>query len=189
MPDLFDPVWAVDGEVLVPSEAQIRNGFSCGPVSPALFNYLFQSIEQTINSLEVGGTGVSEAREIATTEGVQGGGDLSADRIIRLHINGLDTTTSIANDDLVVIYDQSEGEHRAISRENFVSGLGGGGGGGGGGVDAGENVGTGAGSIFSGLSSTTMQFRKIKAGGGMDVSTISDDVVVALADMGTELTV
>src|SRR5690606_10887854 len=44
MPDTFDPVWAVDGTVETPTEAEIRAGFVCGPANPGRFNWLFQTM-------------------------------------------------------------------------------------------------------------------------------------------------
>ena len=49
--DLFDPVWAEEGEVEVPTSLQIRSGFLCGPVSPGLFNWLFQTLQAADNGL------------------------------------------------------------------------------------------------------------------------------------------
>ncbi|WP_406858480.1 hypothetical protein ABEG18_12970 [Alsobacter sp. KACC 23698] len=183
MANIFTPVWAVDGEIETPSEAEIRKGFACGPARPGVFNWLFQTLESTINALNLGDM-ASKFRQIATTEGIQGGGDLEADRTLRLDISGLQEATDIANEDLVVIFDADVGSHRKMTRQNFAAGLGGDGG-----PIGGANIGTGNGSVFASLSGSTLQFRKIKDGGGLGVSTVSNDVVIAIADMGAELSV
>lgn len=189
MADFFDPVWAVDGDIYVPSEAEIRLGFTCGPASPNLFNYLFQTLQTTINSIDLSG-GIPVSRQVGTTEGVKGGGTLEADRLIRLDIGGLSAKTTIANDDYVVIYRPGEGQHYKISRSNFVAGLTGGGGGGGDpGLTGAENIGDAGGDFFASLSGTSLQFRRIKNGGGLSFTTSGSNVVGAIADMGTALTV
>lgn len=187
MSDIFDPTWASDDDALIttPSAAQARQGFVCGPADPGLFNYLFQSIMSAINSLNVGDM-ASKFRLINTTEGIRGGGNLEADRTLRLDFAGLQPAEGIANDDLLAIFDQSANEHRYVTREDFVDGLGGGGGGG---VTGATNIGTGAGESYSGISGSTLQFRKIKDGNGIAVSVASNDIVISLADMGSELTI
>jgi hypothetical protein len=161
MADIFETIWASDDDALisVPSEAEIEHGFGCGPASPGRFNWLFQTIMSAINSLNIGDM-ASKFRSISTTEGLTGGGNLEVDRTLRLHYPGLEVVEEVANDDLVAIYDTSAAKHVSISREDFVAGLGGEGGG----ITAGANIGTGEGSIYSGVSGTSLQFRKVKAG-------------------------
>lgn len=184
MAEAFDPVWAADGEVDVPTEAEQRIGFQCGPVTPGRFNWLFQTMQSLINSLNIGEM-VNQTRVIGTTEGLKGGGDLTADRTLSLDVPGLEAETGIANDDLIAIFDTSAGVHRKMTRDNFVAGLGGGGGGS---ITGGENVGTGTGLIFKGLSGANMQFRKLLNAGGLTIGVATDDVTISLADMGSALT-
>lgn len=184
--DVFEEVWASDDDALidVPSAAEIRDGFRCGPASPGRFNWLFQTIMSAINALNIGDM-VSKYRQINTTEGLSGGGNLEIDRTLRLYYMGLEPETVIANDDVIAVYDTSAGKHVRMLRSDFVSGLGGGGGG----ITAGANIGTGTGLIYSGVSGTSLQLRKILAGNGMAVTVATDDVVVAMADRGSELTI
>lgn len=182
MADLFDPVWASDGQLYVPTEAEIRVGFSCGAVSPYLFNYLFQSIEATINSLNTAAM-TPLTRQINTTEGVQGGGTLESDRTIRLAFNGLNAVTGIENTDLIAIY--RDGVHYKITRQNFVAGLGGEGGSI---LLGGENVGAGA-EIYKGLNVDTFQLRTLTGTAGVFVwTTGTDETNLAFADF-EEMTV
>lgn len=181
---LFDPAWAVDGIVEAPSDAEVRAGFSCGPANPYVFNWLFQDIQTKLNSLSAG-TPVQESREINTTEGIQGGGDLSQDRLIRLNIPGLQAETSIANDDYIVIYDVSDAVHKKMTRSNLIAGLGGEGGS----ITGADNIGDGGGELFSSLAGDTLEFRTLKAGEGLVVSTVGNNVTVAHADYATSLTV
>lgn len=182
---VFDTVWASDDDALidVPSDAEIRDGFRCGPASPGLFNWLFQSLMSAMNDLNIADM-VSRFRRVATTEGITGGGDLTVDRTLRLDFDGMETAGAIANDDLVAIYDVSTEAHRKMTRADFVAGLGGGGGG----VTGATNIGSGAGELYSGLAADTLEFRSIAAGDGIDVVIASDDVVVSIADMGADLT-
>ena len=171
---LFDPAWAVDGIVEAPSDAEVRAGFSCGPANPYVFNWLFQDIQTKLNSLSAG-----------TPEGIQGGGDLSQDRLIRLNIPGLQAETSIANDDYIVIYDVSDAVHKKMTRSNLIAGLGGEGGS----ITGADNIGDGGGELFSSLAGDTLEFRTLKAGEGLVVSTVGNNVTVAHADYATSLTV
>lgn len=182
---IFDPVWAVDGETYVPTEAEIRSGFQCGAANPYLFNYLFQSIEATINSLDVSGL-VPLSREINTGLGLTGGGNLSQNRTINVAFVDFETSTTIANDDWVFIYDQSEGGYRKISRANFVAGLGGEGGA----IVGAENIGDGDGEFFAAVDGgTTLQFRTLDVGAGLDILTDGNTVTVSFAALPSELTV
>ena len=184
----FDPVWAQDGETYVPTEAEIRAGFSCGPVSPYLFNYLFQNLEATINSLNLEAM-VPLTRLVETGTGLQGGGDLSQDRTISIDIASLQTTTVIANNDWVMIQ-LDGGGYRKITRQNFVAGLGGGSKGDGWGIIGAENVGDGGGQIFAGIDGgETIWFRTIEAGDGLQVSTGSTEVLISFATISNELTI
>lgn len=186
MADVFEEVWASDDDALmdIPSAAEIRDGFRCGPASPGRFNWLFQSLMSAINSLGISDM-ASKFRNISTTEGITGGGNLEIDRTLRLHFMGLEPETTIANDDVIAVWDTSAGKHVRMLRSDFVSGLGGGGGA----LTAGSNIGTGDGLIYAGLSGSTFQLRKIKAGDGMAVTVATNDVVVAIADRGSELTI
>lgn len=181
---VFDPVWASDGVLTIPSEADIRAGFECGRADPGLFNYLIQILQSAINDLDVNAP-VPVNRRIDTTDGLNGGGDLSQDRLIRIDFSTLTAEASIANDDLVMIFDASANALRVMTRADFVAGLGGGGGG----LTGGSNIGAGTGSVFSSLSGTTLQFRQIKQGTGLSVVTSGDDVVVSFADYPATLTV
>lgn len=181
----FDTVWAVDGDIAVPSEAEIRAGFRCGPASPGVFNYLFQRLMQVINSLNIGDM-VSKTRLIETTEGIRGGGNLEADRTLRLDFSGLQPAAELANDDLLAIFDVSANEHRYTNREDFIAGLGGGGEGG---LTGGANIGVGDGLVYSGVSGSNLNFRKLKDGDGINVETVGDDIVFSLANMGAQLTI
>lgn len=182
--DLFDPVWAEEGEVEVPSNLQIRTGFRCGPVSPGLFNWLFQSLQAAINALDIGDF-VSKFRKINTTEGLTGGGTLEDDRTLRLHYPGLEEKLSISNADLVAIYDPLSNAHRQVTRAVFVAGLGGGGGGG---LSDGTNIGDGTGEFFSGVDVDSFLFRTAKSGSGVVIATTGNTVTFSVADMGAELT-
>ena len=185
MSDVFDQIWASDDDALIdtPSAAEIRQGFRCGPASPGLFNYLFQRLMSAINALNIGDM-ASKFRLISTTEGITGGGSLEDDRTLRLNFSGLEPETSIANDDIIAVFDTSANKHVGMTRQNFVAGLGGEGGG----ITAGTNIGTGDGLIYAGVSGTNIQLRKIKAGDGLSVAVATDDVVVSLANRGSELT-
>lgn len=182
----FDPVWAADGEVSAPSEAEIRAGFSCGPLTNTRLNWIVQILMSAINDVDVD-AGVPLSRQVATSEGIQGGGDLSNDLLLRLNIDGLEVESAIANDDLIAIFDASAGVHRAMTRANFVSGLGGGGGGGD--ISGGANIGTGGGEVFASVSGSNLQFRKILHGVGLNVTTVDNDVVIAFASLPSPLTV
>lgn len=179
------PTWASDdsAKIDVPSEIEIALGFGCGKASPGRFNWIIQSLQSTLKTLSAGNW-TSQARRIDTTEGLKGGGDLSDDRTLSLAINDLETETTIDGGDLIALYDVSAGAHRSMTRDNFVQGLGGGGGL----VTGGENVGDGAGKVYKGLSGGNIQLRSVKSGGGVSVSVVDDNIVVALADMGSALT-
>lgn len=186
MSDVFDPTWASDDGALIttPTADQIRSGFVCGPADPGLFNWLFQSVMSAINNLGIGDM-ASKFRQIATTEGIQGGGDLQSDRTLRFDFAGMQEESTIADNDLVAIYDTSVGAHRKMTKANFVSGLGGGGGS----LTGAANVGTGDGEIYVGLSGSNIQLRKIKDGNGIDVTVATNDIVISLTDIGSELTI
>jgi hypothetical protein len=183
--DIFDPIWAQDSEDIVPaSEAEIRRGFLCGPVTPGRFNWLFQQLQAALNAIGAGNF-VQSSRKIDTTEGVSGGGDLTLDRTLKLDLPGLEAKTSAANEDLLVIFDQTATKHKRITRAEFLVGVGGEGGT----ITGGENVGTGTGSVFKDVASGLLRFRQMLNGGGFDITTVDDDVVFTLADLGAELTV
>ena len=186
MSDVFSQVWATDpsAEIDVPSQAEIALGFRCGPASPGRFNWLFQTIMSAINALNIGDM-ASKFRLIDTTEGIQGGGDLQADRTLRLDINGLQPKVAASDNDLIVLYDPVDNAHRKQTRAQFAAGFGGGGGS----ITGGANVGTGAGVIFKDVSGTNLRFRRILAAGGVTVAVSGDDVTIATADRGAALTV
>lgn len=185
----FDPVWASDeaAEITEPTAAQQATGFSCGPADPGLFNWLFQNLQSAVNALAAGNF-VSALRSIATTEGIQGGGTLEADRTLRFDFPGMEAETSIANDDLIPIYDTSAGAHRKMTRANFVAGLGGDTGTGGGLIWNAENIGAGDGEVFASISSGILQFRTIDEGDGVNVAVVGDTVLISLADRVADLT-
>ena len=183
--DLFDPIWAEEGEVEVPSNLQIRTGFRCGPVSPGLFNWLFQSLQAAINALDIGDF-VSKFRKINTAEGIAGGGTLEDDRTLRLNFQGLEEKGSgVSNSDVVAIFDPVANAHRRMTRAQLVAGLGGGGEGG---ISDAENIGDGEGEFFSGVSVDAFEFRTAKSGNGIVVATTGDEVTFSVADRGAELT-
>lgn len=67
-------------------------------------------------STSVVGTG----RAVSTSEGVQGGGDLSADRTLRLDINGLtEDTTPDGSADFVATFDASAATHKKVKPVNM----------------------------------------------------------------------
>jgi len=181
----FDPIWASDDEALIdpPSDAEVRMGFSCGPVTPGVFNWLFQTLMSTINSLGIENM-VPSLRRIETAEGITGGGDLTADRTLRLNIPGLESEASVASDDLIVVYDASREQHVKMTREDFTAGLGGEGGG----ITGGANIGTGTGELFASVSGSNLQFRKLLNGGGMVIAVAGNDVSIGPADRGADLT-
>lgn len=186
MSNVFDDIWASDDNAPIdtPSAAEIRQGFRCGPVTDGRLNWLFQMLMSAINSLGIGDM-ASKFRLISTTEGIQGGGNLEVDRTLRFDFAGMQEETTIADDDLVAIYDTSVGAHRKMTKANLVTGLGGGGGS----LTGAANVGTGDGEIYVGLSGSNLQLRKIKDGNGIDVTTATNDIVISLANMGGELTI
>jgi hypothetical protein len=185
----FDPVWASDENSLidVPSDAEIRTGFVCGPASPGRFNWLFQTIQSMVNSLNIGDM-ASKFRQVATTEGVQGGGNLEADRTIRLDLNGLQKTTAVKSGYVLGVYDPDVNAHRGITRANFVQGLGAGTGEDGF-ILGGGNIGDGTGELYSGIDDGNLEFRSLKNAGGLAIVTTGDVVTFALANMGAALTI
>lgn len=185
MADAFEEIWASDDDapIDVPSAAEIRHGFSCGPASPGRFNWLFQSLMSAVNSLSLADM-ASKYLLINTTEGIAGGGSLEADRTLRFDFPGLEAEDEIANDDLIAVFDVSTNKHVKMTREDFVSGLGSEGGG----ITTGANIGTGDGEVYSGVSGSALQFRKIKSGNGISVAVSTNDVVIGQADRGSELT-
>lgn len=186
----FDPVWASDENALidVPSDAEIRTGFVCGPASPGRFNWLFQTVMSAINALNIADM-ASKFRKIETTEGITGGGSLEEDRTIRLDINGLQETTTVKSSYFLAVFDPDVGvnSHRKISRQNFVQGLGAGTGGDGF-ILGGDNIGDGDGEFYSGIDGGDMEFRTLKNDGGLSISTVGDVVAIKFADMGSALT-
>lgn len=181
------PLWASDDGAPVepPSAAEIARGFMCGSVRPGLMNYLFQALQAVVAALSAGNF-VSQLRNIATTEGIKGGGTLEGDLTLSLAINDLQAETSIANDDLIVIYDASAAAHRSMTRTNFVQGLGGDTGGGL--IIGADNIGTGTGEFFAGVDGGSLEFRTLEADDGLNVVIAGDNVVISFADMGSALT-
>lgn len=181
------PTWASDdgAAIDVPSAAEIARGFECGPVTPGRFNYIIQAIQSVVASL-ASGNFVSQLRSIATTEGIKGGGTLENDLTLSLAFNDMQAETSIANDDLIAIYDSSAGAHRSMTRADFVQGLGGDTGGGL--IIGADNIGAGTGEIFSGVDGGNIELRTIKQSTGLSVVVAGDDVVISHANMGSALT-
>ena len=183
--DIFDPVWAEESpDIDVATAAEVRRGFTCGPVTPGRFNWLFQQLQAAVNAIGAGNF-VQASRKIQTTEGISGGGDLSLDRTLRLAIPDLEAKTTASNDDVLVVYDPATSKHRRTTRGQFLSGIGGGGGA----ITGAENVGTGGGSIFSAVSAGLIQLRRLANVGGLTVATNGDVVELSLANLGAELTV
>lgn len=58
---------------------------------------------------------------VDTTEGIQGGGDLTATRTHRLDFNGLTLTESDPTQDFIAYYDTSSGEHRKTLVSTLLS--------------------------------------------------------------------
>jgi len=70
---------------------------------------------------------VPDTRSILTTEGVQGGGTLAADRTLRLDINTLvEDLTPAGAADFVATFDTSAGTHKKVLLNNLPGGGGGG---------------------------------------------------------------
>ncbi|MBN9074283.1 MAG: hypothetical protein J0H34_22325 [Rhizobiales bacterium] len=183
---MFDPLWASaeDAALTIPSDSRRVVGFSCGPADPGLFNFLFQELQSQVNSA-LAGNPVQTSRKVDTSEGLKGGGDLTQDRTLTLNFNGLGLVESSANDDLFAFYSAADGVHKAITRSDFLAGLGGDGGT----IAGGENVGTGAGNVFKAVSGSNLQFRRIKADTGLTISVVGDDVVVGFGFLPSDLTV
>ncbi|WAJ27143.1 hypothetical protein [Antarcticirhabdus aurantiaca] len=183
---IFDPVWASDDDALItpPTADEIEEGFRCGRADPGLFNWLIQTLQSTINALNIGDM-ASKFRQVATTEGIQGGGDLQDDRTLRLNFSGLEVENSVAGDDIVAFFDISAGAHRKTTRTAFLAGVGGAGGS----ITGGENIGTGTGLVYASVNGGSLQFRRLKNAGGIDIAVSTNDVVLSIAPMGAELTV
>ncbi|WP_019997237.1 hypothetical protein [Aureimonas ureilytica] len=182
----FDNVWASDDDALIttPTAAQVREGFSCGRADPGLFNWLFQQVQSAINGLDLSGV-ASRFRRISTTEGISGGGTLEEDRTLRLNFLGLEAKETASGADVIAVFDPVANAHRRQTRAQFVAGLGGSGGSL---ITTGANIGDGTGQVFSAVATDTMQFRTLKNGGGLAITTTGNVVNVALADRGADLT-
>jgi hypothetical protein len=173
----FDPVWAHSGNVEAPDAQRIAVGFTCGGVPPAVFNWLFQSLQQALNAISDLGSMVPALRRINTTEGIQGGGTLESDRTLRLNIPGLESTGTANGTDLLVIFRGSQ--HYHTTRSAFLAGVGGGGGS----ITDAENIGGGPGEVYSALDTDTLQLRTLDTGSaGLSVNTSGDKVVIAFND-------
>lgn len=70
-----------------------------------------------------GGDGVPLSRLIATTEGLQGGGDLNADRTLKLAFAALAAAGALANDDLVAIWSVANNAHRKVTLSDLAAAL------------------------------------------------------------------
>lgn len=178
---IFDPPWAVDGEIYVPTEAEIREGFDCGGANPFLFNYLFQRVEFAINGLDTEGM-TPLSRVFATTEGIRGGGDFTTNRTFRLDFDGLEVQTTVQNSDLLAFF--RDGQHYKITRANLMAGLGEGGE-----LTGADNIGIGTGEMFSALDGNTILFRTLYAGDGLEITTGVSEVTIAFADLPVEDTI
>lgn len=177
MTAIFPDVWAFAGEVEAPDDQRFAAGFTCGGVSPKLVNWLFQTLMQAINAVGDLGAMVPQSRQINTTEGIQGGGTLETDRILRLNIPGLDSVPDVTGTDLIAIYRGDQ--HYKITRSAFVAGLGGEGGSI---ILGGDNIGDGPGEVYSSVNVDTMEFRTIDADVGLTVVTSGDKVIVSFDD-------
>lgn len=51
---VFDPVWAINGPTRSPTVGEEDQGFPCGAADRALFNFMFQDMQQAINALWLG---------------------------------------------------------------------------------------------------------------------------------------
>jgi hypothetical protein len=66
---------------------------------------------------------VTTGRRVDTTEGLTGGGDLSADRTLKLDINGLVAEASVDSaNDYIALWDASAGLHRKVLPANLPAG-------------------------------------------------------------------
>lgn len=185
MADIFDPVWAESDTAVIttPSADEIAQGFQCGPADPGLFNWLFQSMMSALNTVAASATAFY-SRRINTTAGLTGGGTLENDLTLSLAFNTLEFETAIANDDLVAIWDTSLPGMRAMTRSDFLAGVGGGGGA----ITGGANIGGGPGEVFASISGGNLQFRTLVNAGGTVIAVAGNTVTVALADRGADLT-
>jgi hypothetical protein len=61
--------------------------------------------------------------ETTANSGLAGGGNITATRSLSVDVTNLTAETSVANADLVVIYDDSATTHRKMTRANFLSGV------------------------------------------------------------------
>lgn len=68
-------------------------------------------------------TALGALRTLATTEGIQGGGNLGANRTLRLDVNGLTAKNAPAGTDLLVLYSVAEGAHRKSTLDQVAAGL------------------------------------------------------------------
>lgn len=77
----------------------------------------------SVTSTQIGSP--PNSREITTTEGIQGGGDFSANRALKADVNGL-ATDAVPDGaaDFVMTFDASAGIHKKVALNNLPSGAG-----------------------------------------------------------------
>jgi phage-related tail fiber protein len=89
---------------------------------------VFSDLENLVIQIEAVSAYVSAGRKINTQEGLTGGGDLSADRTLKLAIEGLapiNASQIDMDDDAFVLKDASAGEHKRVSPTEAAKALGG----------------------------------------------------------------
>ncbi len=91
-------------------------------------NVTFSDLENLVIQIEATNAYVSAGRRVDTGEGLDGGGDLSTDRTIKLDLDSLPTivatTVNMAND-VFVLHDKSAGDHKKITPAEAAKALGG----------------------------------------------------------------
>jgi phage-related tail fiber protein len=88
----------------------------------------FSDLENLVIQIQTIGAYVPASRQINTQEGLTGGGDLSADRTLKLAIEGLAPISASQIDmanDAFVLKDASAGEHKRVSPTEAAKALGG----------------------------------------------------------------
>lgn len=103
--------------------------------------------------------------------GLSGGGDISTNRTIDIDITELTAETSADNADLVIVYDDSAGAHRKMTRGDFLTGIGGGT------VQSASNVGIDGVGVFKQLNGTDLEFKNVApASSKISVTANGDDI-------------
>jgi len=75
----------------------------------------------SVNDL-IGYTPADSARNVSTTNGITGGGNLTADRTLSLDINGLTSVSVSRSADQIPIFSSVASANRKINRDDFFSG-------------------------------------------------------------------